>query len=69
MGGRFETMYDIWDEEARYVRAKPIIDDLKKHYSNGRLTFNQFRTLRGQAIAGDTEGALKGMAKLLRATK
>lgn len=30
------------------------------------LTKQQYRTLKGQAIAGDHEGALKGLDKLLR---
>lgn len=32
----------------------------------GNLTSQQFRTLKGQILAGDVEGAEKGLAKLLR---
>ena len=30
-----------------------------------RLTPQQYRTLRGQVLAGDADGALKGLRKLL----
>ena len=31
----------------------------------GRLTAQQYRTLRGQVLAGDGDGALKGPRKIL----
>jgi hypothetical protein len=34
-----------------------------------RLTRQQFKTLRGQCLAGDAEGALKGFYKILRRGK
>lgn len=34
--------------------------------SQKHLTPQQYRTLKGQVIAGDTDGALKGLRKLLR---
>lgn len=30
-----------------------------------RLTLQQYRTLRGQVLAGDGEGAMKGLRRLL----
>lgn len=33
----------------------------------GQLTHQQYKTLRGQVLAGDGEGALKGLRKLLLA--
>ena len=30
-----------------------------------RLTPQQYKTLRGQILAGDTEGAMKGLLRLL----
>lgn len=30
-----------------------------------RLTVQQYRTLRGQVLAGDPDGAMKGLQKLL----
>lgn len=32
----------------------------------GNLTPQQYRTIKGQAIAGDIDGATKGLYKLLR---
>lgn len=31
-----------------------------------RLTPQQYRTLKGQVLAGDADGALKGLRKLLK---
>ena len=31
-----------------------------------RLTQQQFKTLRGQVLAGDPDGALKGLKRILR---
>lgn len=30
-----------------------------------RLTWQQYKTLRGQVLAGDDEGAMKGLRRLL----
>lgn len=30
-----------------------------------QLTYQQYRTLRGQVLAGDPDGAMKGLRKLL----
>lgn len=32
----------------------------------GRLTRQQVKTLRGQALAGDIDGAIKGLEKILK---
>lgn len=34
-----------------------------------RLTKQQYKTLRGQCLAGDVQGALKGLNKILRRGK
>lgn len=31
-----------------------------------RLTWQQYQTLRGQVLAGDPDGAMKGLKRLLR---
>ena len=36
---------------------------LKTHSAN--LTKQQYKTLRGQVLAGDFEGAMRGLAKIL----
>ena len=38
---------------------------LLKLYRN-RLTVQQYKTLRGQILAGDDAGAMKGLKRLLR---
>ena len=42
---------------------KKAFADLK--YNKGKLTVQQYRTVKGQLLAGDTAGALKGLQKLL----
>lgn len=34
-------------------------------YHRAQLTRQQFKTLRGQVLAGDTDGAMKGLKRLL----
>lgn len=38
---------------------------LKAAHHQRQLTRHQYKTLRGQVIAGDAEGAMKGLRKLL----
>lgn len=38
-----------------------VLKDNRKH-----LTRQQYRTIKGQIIAGDTDGALKGLNRLLK---
>lgn len=42
---------------------KKVMSDLKSN--KGRLTAQQYRTVKGQILAGDTVGAARGMKKLL----
>lgn len=36
-------------------------------WNKHRLTRQQYRTIKGQILAGDAEGAMKGLKKLLEA--
>lgn len=47
----------------RWLDAHHFIETLKK--CNKQISSQQFKTLRGQAIAGDIAGAEKGLAKLM----
>ena len=47
----------------RYVNANSFLMELKRHYK--RLTNQELKTLRGQALAGDVDGAIKGLHKIL----
>lgn len=46
----------------KQIDTKALIQ-LKSY--RGRLTLQQYKTLRGQVLAGDPEGAKKGLKKLL----
>lgn len=47
------------------------IDDAMRvlYLHKARLTVQELKTLRGQVRAGDTEGAMRGLDKILRRRK
>lgn len=45
------------------METRKALRDLKQH--RNRLTWQQYRTIRGQIIAGDIRGAEKGLRRLL----
>lgn len=47
-----------------YAAAAPFL--LKLKHRRNVLSFQQWKTLRGQALSGDVEGAEKGLLKILR---
>ena len=51
------------NERERYAKAQPVLYMMKKHRK--RLTSQQFSTIKGQALAGDIEGAKKGLEKIV----
>lgn len=53
-------------DSQRYVGAASIIRRLKGLVRTGRVTAQQARTLRGQALAGYVEAAEAGLEKLVR---
>lgn len=56
----------VLEDAGRYLRARLILNDLREKYLAGKITFQQYSTLRGQALAGDVDGAVKGLARVLR---
>ena len=50
-------------DASKFLAAHFFLRNLKKYSKN--LTRQQMSTLRGQALAGDVEGADKGLRKLL----
>ena len=46
------------------VNVRALIQ-IKGAYHHKRLTGQQYRTLRGQVLAGDSDGAMRGLRKLL----
>ena len=57
---------DVRSDASRYLRARLILNDLREKYTQGQISWHQYSTMRGQALAGDVEGAVKGLARVLR---
>ena len=47
----------------RYAQIEPFLTRLRQH--RRQLTAQQYRTLKGQAVAGQLEAAEKGLWKLI----
>ena len=60
------TAEAVREDAGRYLRARLILNDLREKHMAGKITFQQYSTMRGQALAGDVDGAVKGLAKVLR---
>lgn len=61
-----KTAEAVREDAGRYLKARLILNDLREKHMAGKITFQQYSTMRGQALAGDVEGAVKGLAKVLR---
>lgn len=48
------------------MRASDINALIRLKAIRHRLTAQQYKTLRGQILAGDADGAMKGLRKLLK---
>lgn len=57
---------DVREDASRYLKARLILNDLRDKMRSGKISWQQYSTLRGQALAGDVDGAVKGLAKVLR---
>jgi len=57
---------DAREDASRYLKARLILSDLREKLRFGKITWQQYSTLRGQALAGDVDGAVKGLARVLR---
>jgi hypothetical protein len=53
----------IKEEAARYRRAREVLEQLRRY--NNLLNPQEYRTIRGQAISGDVEGAKRGLTRLI----
>ena len=56
---------EINAEAERWTRAAPVLSKIRLYHNAGAITTQEARTLRGQALAGDDEAALKGLARLV----
>lgn len=65
-----ERMRDlnVREDAGRYLRARLILNDLREKHLAGKIkiTYDECKALRARAIAGDVDGAVKGLAMLLR---
>lgn len=56
-------MTNLQKDAMAYAKAYQFLKDLRLY--NDRLTPQQIKTLKGQALSGDITGATKGLATLL----
>ena len=61
-----KTAQAVREDAGRYLRARVILNDLREKHLARKITWQQYSTMRGQALAGDVDGAVKGLAKVLR---
>lgn len=47
-----------------YQAAEPVLSKLKCEYRAGRITWQQAQTIKGQALAGDIDGARKEVDRM-----
>ena len=62
--GKMDEM-DAQEDALRYLRARLILSDLREKLRFGKITWQQYSTLRGQALAGDVDGAVNGLGMVL----
>lgn len=58
-------MRTLSSDASRYLRAQNVLISVRKAYLCKSITAQQYKTIRGQALAGDVDGAAKGLYKLL----
>ena len=56
-------MTNLQKDAMAYSQAKAFLDEVRSH--RDILTTQEMRTLKGQALSGDINGAAKGLARLL----
>ena len=56
---------EINADAERWARAQPVLNKIRYYHNAGMISTQEARTLRGQALAGDDEAALKGLARLV----
>ena len=62
----FPDTQTVRDEAGKYLKNRRIFEELRRAYIKGMIDKQQLLTLRGQVKAGDVDGAVKGLARLLR---
>ena len=59
------TAAEIKYDAHRYALAHSFLADLRKAYSRGRITFDDFMRLRERALSGDKRGAEIELSKIV----
>lgn len=54
----------VEQDAMRYLKAREFLDNLRK--VQNKLDAQTYRTLRGQALSGDIQGAQKGLERIMR---
>lgn len=57
-------MTNLQKDVMAWAQADRFVRDLRQY--RNRLTIQQLRTIRGQALSGDIDGARKGLERALR---
>lgn len=52
-------------ESANYRKAHMVLTDLRHRWRRREITGQEYSTLRGQAISGNIDGAVKGLYRIL----
>lgn len=61
------AIYDetsVKQDAQRYLKAREFLEKLRK--AQKQLDAQTYRTLRGQALNGDVQGAEKGLERIIR---
>lgn len=61
--GRINPMNALNREVNRYIRARALLDDLRKY--DRYITYEEFKRLRKQALEGDVMGATKELGRIV----
>lgn len=66
MNREIKTAQAVREDAGRYLRARLILNDLREKHLAGKISYERCKALRAQALEGDVDGAVKGLAKALR---
>lgn len=62
---RRADMKTLQKDATRYIKVHYFLTDLRLKWKNREITGQQYSTIRGQALAGDLDGATKGLANVI----
>ena len=59
------TAKAVRDDAMKYLHAHYVLTELREMYRKRRITAKEYKSLREHAIAGDIDGAVKNLAKIM----